>query len=190
MKQQAKGSIPKENVGVIAERIVANELEYRGFRVSDLNRDRVAANADLLAATGGRVWQIRVKGASVTTNWWVHYGNCSPAVVSGKEPMFNRRAGFYRADIVVLVSLRSLEEYKCIVLPTKTAERAVQMNLDRGWRRRGQTRKPFLVVIGLDGPTKPRRGQHPLQRELKRVRSLNAERWLLLRHEGRWDLMS
>jgi hypothetical protein len=41
--------IDKRNVGRIAERIVANELEARGFRVTDLNRQGLAANADLLA---------------------------------------------------------------------------------------------------------------------------------------------
>jgi hypothetical protein len=30
--------INKHNVGRIAERIVSNELEYRGFRVSDPNK--------------------------------------------------------------------------------------------------------------------------------------------------------
>ena len=33
------GSVNKSNVGRIAERIVSNELEYRGFRVSDLNKE-------------------------------------------------------------------------------------------------------------------------------------------------------
>jgi hypothetical protein len=40
--------IVQRNVGRIAERIVSNELEARGFRVSDLNSDGAAANADLL----------------------------------------------------------------------------------------------------------------------------------------------
>ena len=43
-------AIGRHNVGRIAERIVANELEFRGFRVSDLNREGTSANADLLAA--------------------------------------------------------------------------------------------------------------------------------------------
>ena len=36
--------IGKSNVGRITERIVANELEYRGFRVSDLNKEGGSAN--------------------------------------------------------------------------------------------------------------------------------------------------
>ena len=44
--------IHKGNVGRIAERIVSNELEFRGFRVSDLNKEGTSANADLLAVQG------------------------------------------------------------------------------------------------------------------------------------------
>jgi hypothetical protein len=46
--------INKHNVGRIAERIVSNELEYRGFRVSDPNKEGTSANADLLAAKVGK----------------------------------------------------------------------------------------------------------------------------------------
>ena len=42
--------INKRNVWRIAERIVSNELEARGFRVSALNKQGLAANADLLAS--------------------------------------------------------------------------------------------------------------------------------------------
>jgi hypothetical protein len=38
------------NVHRIAERIVCNELESRGFRISDLNKKGTSANADLPAA--------------------------------------------------------------------------------------------------------------------------------------------
>jgi Holliday junction resolvase len=56
--------INKRNVGRIAERIVSNELEARGFRVSDLNSDGTAANPDLLAVSPNQTFQIQVKGAS------------------------------------------------------------------------------------------------------------------------------
>jgi hypothetical protein len=39
-------NINRHNVGRIAERIVSNELESRGFRVSDLNKEGTSANAD------------------------------------------------------------------------------------------------------------------------------------------------
>jgi HJR/Mrr/RecB family endonuclease len=66
--------VNRHNVGRIAERIVSNELEYRGFRVSDLNKEGTAANADLLAARDGKTWQIQVKGTSGT---WFDYGYCT-----------------------------------------------------------------------------------------------------------------
>ena len=55
--------INQTNVGRIAERIVSNELEYRGFRVSDLNKEGTSANADLLAAKDGKATQIQVSRA-------------------------------------------------------------------------------------------------------------------------------
>ena len=45
------------NEGRTAGRIVSNELRSRGFRVSDLNKEGTSANADLLAAKGGKAWQ-------------------------------------------------------------------------------------------------------------------------------------
>ena len=57
-----KINIGRHNVGRIAERIVSNELEARGFRVSDLNSDGTATNADLLAVSPNRTLQIQVKG--------------------------------------------------------------------------------------------------------------------------------
>jgi hypothetical protein len=122
-------ALPRWNVGNIAERIVANELEVRGFRVSDLNIGGVSANADLIAAGHDKVWQIQVKGATNTQKdkKWVQYGYCTPEIIRSGEPMFNRRQGFYRADIVVLVAVRSPTEYRCIVLRTKDAERAAQL---------------------------------------------------------------
>src|SRR5579862_621026 len=112
--------IGSHNVGRIAERIVANELEARGFRVSDLNKDGVSPNADLLAVSDRRSLQIQVKGAfnSPKDRLWVSYGYCTQQIIDRKEPMFNRRkSGFYKAEFVVLVAVRSLIDYLCFVLP-------------------------------------------------------------------------
>jgi hypothetical protein len=150
--------IGKGNVGRIAERIVANELEYRGFRVSDLNKEGLSANADLLAVKGGRPWQIQVKGASYDTNyvdrgWWFGYGYCSDEIIADRgQRMFNRATGFYKAEIVVLVCVRAPKDYHCLVLPVETAEEAAQMNLDYAYRpkkRDGSTRKPSKVWVAL-----------------------------------------
>jgi len=72
--------INKHNVGRIAARIVSNELEYREFRVSDLNKEGTSANADLVAVNEGKPWQIQVKGATEDNDWWFGYGYCTEAV--------------------------------------------------------------------------------------------------------------
>ena len=130
--------INKHNVGRIAERIVANELEFRGFRVSDLNKEGTSANSDLLAAKDGKTLQIQVKGATESpedNGPWINYGHCNEAIiVDRKQPMFNRCSGFYKADIVVLMSVKSPSEYSCVVLPWDKAEEAARINLDREYR--------------------------------------------------------
>jgi len=140
--------INRQNVGRIAERIVSNELEYRGFRVSDLNKEGPAANADLLAARDGKTWQIQVKGSTKNGGWWYEYGHCTDEVIGRGEPVepvFNRStSGFYKAQIVVMVCVKSPKEYTCLVLPVEVAEEAAQVNLDacfRGPTRQGTPHK-------------------------------------------------
>ena len=50
--------INKKNVGPVAERIVSNELEFHGFRVSNLNKEGISANADLIAVKDGIPYQV------------------------------------------------------------------------------------------------------------------------------------
>jgi predicted AAA+ superfamily ATPase len=103
------------NVGRIAERIVANELEARGFRVSDVNKDRVETNVDLLAVKSGhRILQIQVKGATNKPNgrWWIQYGHFSEGIIYDNDPIFNRAVdGFYTADVVICVAVKSPIDY-------------------------------------------------------------------------------
>lgn len=146
--------IGKENVGRIAERIVSNELESRGFRVSDLNKDGISANADLIAVKNGKPWQIQVKGATNTDKdaWWFQYGYCKDPT-NPKEEMFNCRSSFYEADIVIVVAVKSPTDYRCVVLPVEKAEEVAQINLDREYRppkANGSSRKPGKVWTALD----------------------------------------
>jgi Holliday junction resolvase len=148
--------ISKTNVGRIAERIVANELEARGFRVSDLNSDGTAANADLLAVSPTSALQFQVKGSANTDDhWWFGYGHCTPLTIQreNNESMFNRRTSFYKATHVVLVAVRSPRDYSCIVLPADVAEKAAQLNLDSEYRKRnrnGEQKKAGKVYIEID----------------------------------------
>jgi hypothetical protein len=148
-------SVGRQNVGRLAERIVANELEWRGYRVSDLNKDGLSPDADLVAAAHGRIWQIQVKGASNTTThpWWIHYGHCSNDIIEGRLPMFNRRGNFYVADLVILVAVQSPIVYQCVTLFVREAEAAAQLNLDRDYRtltKKGDKKKPHTVFAYLE----------------------------------------
>jgi hypothetical protein len=176
--------INRKNVGRIAERIVSNELESRGFRVSDLNRDGTSANADLLAVAPGKTLQIQVKGATNGKNdrsWWVQYGYCTDDIINDRnKTMFNRHSSFYKADFVVLVAVRSPREYCCVVLSADIAEKAAQNALDRDYRipkRNGDPKKPNKVWIAIDRNPKSLRSNELLENE----------RTLLEPYRDRWE---
>jgi hypothetical protein len=177
--------INKKNVGPVAERIVSNELEFHGFRVSNLNKEGISANADLIAVKDGIPYQVQVKGSSWTEQsgcWW-GYGYCSEATIRRDEPMFNKHSdAFYKAQVVVLVSAKSPKDYSCLVLPVTIAERAAQENLDRGYRtpriKDGGPKKPGLVWVDLDY-------SHRTSEE--RLASLERERELLKPYRDDWD---
>jgi hypothetical protein len=176
--------INRHNVGRIAERIVSNELESRGFRVSDLNKEGTSANADLLAAKDGKTWQIQVKGATEGgSTWWVNYGFCQQEVIDGHESMYNSVESFYRAQVVILVSVKSASDYKCVVLPVKEAEKAAQLNLDHSFRnpkKDGSKKKPGKVWAYLE--------YNPTVRDPSRQPLLKAEREILTKYIDNWAL--
>jgi hypothetical protein len=152
-KTKAKMEISKGNVGRIAERIVANELEFRGFRVSDLNSDGTAANADLLAVSPNQMLQVQVKGAAnVEGPWWVAYGFCTHEIIASPSvTMFNRKDSFYKANLIVLVAVRSAKDYCCVVLPVAEAERLARLNIKREyWTKDGKPKKPNRVYVALE----------------------------------------
>jgi three-Cys-motif partner protein len=155
INDKIKSEISKVNVGRIAERIVANELEFRGFRVSDLNSDGTAANADLLAVSPNLTLQVQVKGAANGKGpWWVEYGFCTHEIMADRrETMFNRKNSFYKANFIVLVAVRSAKDYCCIVLPVAEAERLAQLNIEREYRtptKAGEPKKPHKVWVALE----------------------------------------
>lgn len=176
--------INHHNVGRIAERMASNELEARGFRVSDLNKEVTSANADLLAAKNGKTWQIQVKGAAEGgTGWWVNYGFCREEVIGRKKNMYNSVESFYQAQVIVLVSIKSASEYKCVVLPVKEAEKAAQLNLDHSFRNLkmdGTKKKPGKVWVDLNYIAKVR--------DQRRLPALEAEQEIIKRHIDNWDL--
>jgi hypothetical protein len=92
------------------------------------------------------------------------------------------------ADIVVLVAVRSPREYRCIVLTAADAERAAQINLDRGYRtltRSGEKKKPHKVWIHLQPA--PREDKRPSESR----KLLKKERQILKHGEGdtAWQIL-
>ena len=131
-------TIERRTVGKIAERIVMNEFENQGFRATDLNKDGLSPNADLLVAKSGVAWQVQVKGSANKSDepWWVGYGYCDQEIIDDRtRTIFNRRSdSFYHASHVVLVAVRSPAAYRCMVLPGGRSGRAAQFNLDGYYR--------------------------------------------------------
>jgi hypothetical protein len=177
-------NINSNNVGRIAERIVSNELESRGFRVSDLNKEGTSANADLLAAKDGKTWQIQVKGATEGgSGWWVNYGFGKQEMIDGQKTMYNPVESFYRAQVVILVSVRSASDYKCVVLPVKEAEKAAQLSLDHSFRnlkKDGSKKKPAKVWAHL--------GYIPKTKDASRVPLLQAEQDIIKKYIDNWEI--
>jgi hypothetical protein len=177
-------NIHRHNVGRIAERIVSNELESRGFRVSDLNKEGTSANADLLAAKDGKTWQIQVKGASEGgSTWWVNYGYAQQETIDGSKKMYNSVESFYRAQVVVLVSVKSAREYRCVMLPVDEAEKAAQLSIDHSFRslkKDGSKHKPGKVWAYLE--------YNPKVRDETRVPILKAERDIISKYLDNWEI--
>ena len=160
-----------------------NELEARGFRATDLNKDGLSANADVLAAKDGKIWQIQVKGATNKANdrWWIQYGHCDAETINKQAEIFNRKNSFYTAQYVALIAVQSPSQYRCFVLPIEKAEKAAQLNLDRYYRkprkRDGGVRKPGKVWVTVE---KSERERHDLL--------LDKERKILQEGEDAWNL--
>jgi hypothetical protein len=184
MSMKKLNKLDKRSIGKIAERIVMNELEARGYRVTDLNKDGLSANADLVAAKGGKVWQIQVKGATnkPTERWWVQYGHCTQDIIERKRNVFNQKDSFYHAQYVALVAVRSPKEYRCFVMPVEQAEKVAQYNLDGYYRQRserdGRIRKPGKMWRYVEKP----------ERERINKPTLEKERGIIQKWEDFWNL--
>lgn len=188
--------IGKENIGKIAERIVMNEFEARGYRSTDLNKDGLSANADLLVAKDGNTWLVQVKGAanSPDGSWGIQYGYCDQKLIDGSGPAFNRHPdAYYRASHVVFAAVRSPSQYRCFVMDVVTAEELVSVFLDGTYRLGkigGGVYKPGKMWFGdfdIDPQNTPKWKRSP-NGQKKILESIIRQRDLLLAHEDQWDL--
>jgi hypothetical protein len=183
----SEGEIGKENVGRIAERIVANELEYYGFLVRDLNLEGVAANVDLLAVNkDGKSWLVQVKASSYDLTyhnhgWWFQYGYCKAEHLQDrKAPVFNRVTSSFQASVVALVCVRSSYEYQFLLLPVQVAEEAAQINIDcslRAKKLNGTDHKPGKVWFSFyDMNARTEEKRKGIMREQKLLKSFLIDR--------------
>jgi hypothetical protein len=178
--------INSRNVGRIAERIAMNELEARGFHIIDLAyMSKTAVNIDFIASKGGKSFNVQVKGATnpLSSRWWVQYGYCDEDIVEGRRPLFNSKSDFaLKAELIVLLAVNSPSKYCAIVVPVEKAEEAAQINMSGYYRLpkpAGGKRKPGKIWTDLEPAANPR----------KQNQSKDAERALLKRYEGAWDLL-
>jgi hypothetical protein len=172
------------NVGRVAERIVANELESRGFRVSDLNKEGTSANADLLAVKNGRSWQIQVKGSTHDRGCWFNYGHCTEEHINHGVPMFNRAKSYYQAQVVALVCVEAASKYLCVLLPIGVAEEIARINIEREYKRLnkdGSTKRPGKVYCDFDY-------EPPKLKDKVRLESLRCEQRKLQAYVENWAL--
>jgi hypothetical protein len=97
--------------------------------------------------------------------------------------MYNSVESFYRAQIVILVSVKAANDYKCVVLPVIAAEKAAQLNLDHSFRnlkRDGSKKKPGKVWTYLE--------YDPKVRDQSRLPILKAERDIIAKYLDNWDI--
>jgi Holliday junction resolvase-like predicted endonuclease len=156
--------INSRNVGRIAERIAMNELEARGFHIIDLAYvSKTSANVDFIASKEGNSFNVQVKG---TTNppgarWAVQYGYCDEDIVERRRDFYNGKSEFaLKADVVVLLAVKSPSDYRAVVMPVQKAEEAAQMNMDGYYRLPklgGGKRTPNKVWTDLEPAAKPRK---------------------------------
>ena len=179
--------ISSKNVGRIAERIAMNELEARGFHIVDLAyMSKTSANVDFMASRDGRSFNIQVKGASnairpENPRWAVQYGYCDDDIVERRQPFFNRKTNFaLRADVIVLIAVKSPSEYQAVVMPVAVAEEAAQLNLSGYYRlpkANGGKRLPNKVWTDLEAARNPRK-LDPFK---------DKERAILRNYKDAWD---
>jgi hypothetical protein len=107
----------------------------------------------------------------------------TPITVAKKKPVFNQVSGFYRAEIVVLVAVRTPTEYCCVVLPVAEAEKAAQINLERDYRTttlKGTSRQPHIIQVWLDRiPKFKDPARSPLLAQELKILSAYRDKWNL-----------
>lgn len=136
-------------IKAIGERLVSNELTFRGWTVINANAgEQNAPNIDLIALNKKNRITIQVKCSTAKSHKDQHFFGYS----GSKGKLFNTKDG-PEADFIVSIYVHSPCQYSCLVLPTKTAERACQKHReywqDNPKRDGGKRSENFPIFLNL-----------------------------------------
>ena len=136
-------------IKAIGERIVANELTFRGWIAVNVNSgEENAPNIDLIALKNHKRITIQVK----TTSAQSHKDQFFLGYHRENGSYFNEKAG-PKADFLACVYIHSPKNYSCLVIPISKAEKLC-INHGLYWvnkpKRNGDVRSPkFPVFVGV-----------------------------------------
>ena len=117
-EKKKRGSLSSNAVKALGERIVANELTFRGWLVVNTNSgEQNSPNIDLIALKGDKRVTIQVK----TTGAQSHKGQHFMGYYREEGGYFNSKPG-PKCDFVVTVHVYAPTDYSCLVLPVAEAE--------------------------------------------------------------------
>lgn len=137
-------------VKAIGERVVANELTYRGWVAINANSgEENAPNIDIIALNKNKRITIQVKSSTASS----HKGHYFLGYKKGDNAHFNTKYGPI-ADYIIAVYIFSPTNYTCLVLPVNEAERVCTIH-NKHWmsklKRDGNIRSEnFPVYIKED----------------------------------------
>ena len=127
----------RSRVGRTGEAAAKQELEDRGWTVTDLNfTQRNTPNVDLAAQKGDRIVNIQVKTYNKTYGW-IWGGSVTPAICAG-GPLFNKKKRATYCDFVICVPPASLgdkgktvrEDWRFFVMPVNIADNLFRININ------------------------------------------------------------
>ena len=147
INEKTPSSLSSTASAAIGERIVANELTFRGFLAVNVNSgEENSPNLDLIALKGGQRSAIQVKASHASS----HKGQYRLGYYRETGDYFNTKTG-PKADVVIAVYFYSPSEYTCLILPVKDAEQVCRqqgahwMNTAKKDGQKRSTKFPIYV---------------------------------------------
>lgn len=164
--------------GDIGERIVAAELEARGWAVSLPRVNQ--PNYDLIAEKSFGPVYVQVKTSSEKQRLdWIAAGKCTEGILYNGRPMLNSVEAERPCDVVVCVTylLADPRRYQCWVFPKDEAEEIFRRQAIAYYSQRkrdGSARKPGPVFIKAEGQAQ---------------QNVPDDRFLISSFKDAWDIL-